>query len=106
MMTYKMVGVADENGRTYESKWGTYSKKDGFKLDIDVPGLDLSELKKLLDSLFHEDLWKLKQDRKKMTQEEIEKALGYKIEIIDVTPKDDHMKNMSEVLNKIFDNLY
>ena len=101
-----MVGVADENGRTYESKWGTYNRTDGFKLDIDVPALDMAETNRLLQSLFHDDLWKLKVERKKMTQEEIEKALGYKIEITDVVQKDDHMKNMGEVLNKIFDNLY
>ena len=73
-----MIGIADENGRTYKSKYGTYSKKDGFKLSE----LSKSMTKeKLLNNLFHEDCWSLKREVKKMTKEEIEKALGYEIEI-------------------------
>lgn len=28
MMTYEMVGVADQNDKTYVSKYGTYNKRD------------------------------------------------------------------------------
>lgn len=73
-----MIGIADENGRTYESKYGTYSKKDGFKLS------ELSKSitkEKLLDNLFHEDCWSLKKNPIKMTKKEIEEKLGYEIEI-------------------------
>lgn len=108
MMTYQMVDLADQNGKTYVSKYGTYNKVDGFKCDpIEVLNVwNEDDFETFVLSLFHDDLWKLKVERKKMTQEEIEKALGYKIEITDVAQKDDHMKNMGEVLNKIFDNLY
>lgn len=79
MMSYEMIGVSDQNDRTYESKYGTYSKKTGFVLS----DLSKSMIKEeLLDNLFHENCWSLKQETKKMTKEEIEKELGYKIEII------------------------
>lgn len=78
MYTYECIGVADQNGRTYESKYGTYNKKDGIKLS----DLAVNMLKEeLIDNLFHENCWSLKKEPKKMTKEEIEKALGYEIEI-------------------------
>lgn len=76
--TYQMIGLADDNGRIYESKYGTYSKKNGLKLSE----LSKSMIKEeLIDNLFHEDCWSLKKIPKKMTKEEIEKALGFEIEI-------------------------
>lgn len=76
--SYQMIGIADENGRTYESKYGTYSKKDGFKLSE----LSKSMTKeKLLNNLFHEDCWSLKKNPIRMTKKEIEEKLGYEIEI-------------------------
>ena len=82
IFSYQMIGLADQNNRTYISKYGTYSKKNGFALSE----LSISMTKEeLLDNLFHEDCWSLKKEEKpkpkKMTKEEIEKALGYKIEI-------------------------
>ena len=32
MHTYEMIGVADENGRTYVSEFGSYNKDKGFDL--------------------------------------------------------------------------
>lgn len=86
MYTYQVIGIAEENERTYESRYGTYSKKDGFNLSE----LSKSMTKeKLLESLFHEDCWSLKKKPIKMTKEEIEKKLGYEIEIDnDVNKKD------------------
>lgn len=76
--SYQMIGIADENGRTYESKYGTYSKKDGFILSE----LSKSMTKeKLLNNLFHEDCWSLKKNPIRMTKKEIEEKLGYEIEI-------------------------
>ena len=73
-----MIGIADENGRTYESKYGTYSKKDGFKLS----DLSRSMIKEeLLGNLCHEACWSLKKNPIKMTKKEIEEKLGYEIEI-------------------------
>ena len=77
MYTYQMVGVADQNGRTYECEYGTYSKDTGFVF----PYVSVNSY--LIDKLFHEDLWSLKVEPKKMTLSEIEKALGYPVEITD-----------------------
>lgn len=73
-----MIGIADDNSRTYESKYGTYSKKDGFALS----DLSISMMKEeLLYNLFHEDCWSLKKNPIRMTKKEIEEKLGYEIEI-------------------------
>ena len=90
-----MIGIADENGRTYESKYGTYSKKDGFELS----DLSRSMIKEeLIDNLFHEDCWSLKREVKKMTKEEIEKALGYEIEINE--PEEKNKPKDNQVIGK------
>lgn len=73
-----MIGVADQNGRTYKSKYGTYNKQDGF--NITNYGIS-NDVEDLIYNLFHEDLWSLKVEEKEMTKEEIEEALGYKIKI-------------------------
>lgn len=80
MMAYQMIGVADQNGRTYESKFGTYNKEKRFVLLDEYREISNSEL---LDDVLHCDCWSLKEEvkPKKMTKEEIEKELGYKIEI-------------------------
>ena len=93
MMTYEMIGVADQNGRTYESKYGTYNKEKGFVINPSYikfnSALDskhiLFSYQKLLDGLFHDNCWSLKIEKpkpKKMTKEEIEKELGYEVEIV------------------------
>ena len=84
MHTYEMVGVADQNNRTYESEFGTYSKSTGFVLNDHSKKLVKENL---LDRLFHDNCWKLKVEEKEMTKEEIEKALGYKIKIKDENNK-------------------
>jgi len=79
MYTYQMIGVADENGKTYKSKYGTYNKETGFVFleDVDV-GADL------INRLFHDDIWKLEEpERKKMSIADIEKELGYRVQIAD-----------------------
>ena len=84
--TYQAIALADENGKTYESKYGTYSKQHGIKLSDKA----IRMLKEdLIEKLFHEDCWSLKKEPKKMTKEEIEKALGYEIEIDDKESKTD-----------------
>ena len=81
IFTYQMVGLADQNGRTYVSKYGSYSNKDGFKI---TNWGDTNKFEDMLNRLMHDDLWSLKKvDEKEMTKEEIEKALGYKIKIKD-----------------------
>lgn len=34
MFCYQMVALADQNGKTYECEYGTYSKENGFRLRI------------------------------------------------------------------------
>lgn len=74
-----MVGLADDNGRTYESKYGTYDKVRGFVFRSTATSMSCASL---ADKLFHEDCWQLKPEPKKMTKEDIEKLLGYEVEIV------------------------
>lgn len=101
MMTYEMIGVADQNGRTYESIYGTYNKQKGFTINPKYitfsTGLNskhiLFSYQRLINSLFHDNCWSLKAEKqkpKKMTKEDIEKALGYEIEIQDNSNNDNN----------------
>ena len=78
MRTSDMIALADQNGKTYVSKYGTYSKDTGF-----VPAFSVHEssVGKLFHNLFHEDCWTARVETKKMTKADIEKELGYPIEI-------------------------
>ena len=98
MMGYEMVGVADQNSRTYKSQYGFYSKETGFVLNKTGLGLGKNEL---LDKMFHENCWELKKEPKKMTKEEIEKALGYEIEIDDGNDKKEIAESEEESNTKI-----
>ena len=103
MMGYEMVGVADQNSRTYKSQYGFYSKETGFVLN--KTGLSLGK-NELLDKMFHENCWELKKEPKKMTKEEIEKALGYEIEIEEPKEKKlEDSKNISKNAQKTKNNV-
>ena len=83
MMTYEVVGLCEDNSRTYVSSIGSYSKETGFVLSDSMDRLDKNTL---ADHLFQVNDWHLKREeekRKPMTISEIEEALGYKIEIQD-----------------------
>lgn len=80
-----MVGLADENGREYKCKYGTYSKEKGFCLNDYATRR--CAIKTLLDELFHENLWSLVQPEKEMTLKDIERELGYRIRIVDPEPE-------------------
>ena len=104
MMGYEMVGVADQNSRTYKSQYGFYSKETGFVLNKTGLGLGKNEL---LDKMFHENCWELKKEPKKMTKEEIEKALGYEIEIEEPKEKKlEDSKNISKNAQKSHKNVF
>ena len=104
MMGYEMVGVADQNSRTYKSQYGFYSKETGFVLNKTGLGLGKNEL---LDKMFHENCWELKKEPKKMTKEEIEKALGYEIEIEEPKEKKlEDSKNISKNAQKTQKNVF
>lgn len=97
MVTYRMIGCADENGRTYKSRFGTYSKEDGFILSKEAERMSRTQL---LWDICHEDCWDLKVEAKKMTKEDIEKELGYKIEIILPDNKNDDSEDIKYVSMK------
>lgn len=106
MMAYEMVGISDHNSRTYESKYGTYNKETGFVLNEVGRSLGKCEL---LDRMFHENCWSMKTEPKpkKMTKEEIEKELGYEIEIKEPEEKklEDNQnisKNAQKTKNNVF----
>lgn len=81
MVTYQMVGVADQNGRTYKCEYGKYNKNDGFIFNN--RGL-VTDVETLMWIFFHEDMWKLDEpERKKMSIADIEKELGYRVQITD-----------------------
>lgn len=80
MFTHEMIAEADKNGKTYQSEYGTYSKSNGF--DFGPRGYALSDTE--LNEMLHQDCWEVI-PAKKMTKEEIEKALGYEIEIVGYT---------------------
>jgi len=102
-----MVGVADQNGKTYECLYGTYNKEDGFKFnDSVVPIVDEFGWREIVNMLFHENLWKLKKDPvKQMTLEEVEKELGYKVEIVK-DKKDEKKEDESDSLRELFSDLF
>ena len=104
MHLYEMIGIADENGKTYISPYGTYSKKDGF--DLRPVGIKhYYDFEKLLYQLVHEDCWRLKVDKKKMTKADIEKVLGYEIDIIDDDVSDNvrtYCRSYDEILKRVF----
>ena len=100
--TYEMVALADENGRTYECKYGTYSKEDGFKFNEEVEIIvEDYGWREIVNVLFHDNLWKLKVEPvKKMSLQDIEKELGYKVQIVDPEPD---KKKVSEKRRKEVD---
>lgn len=104
MMTYEMIGVADQNRKTYESTYGTYNKKQGFVLNEYALSLGKSEL---LDRITHENCWSLKQEKPKprqMTIQEINEALGYDVEIVEEIDEQCPIKIHDNLLEYILTN--
>ena len=104
MMAYEVVGLCEDNNRTYESVLGTYSNETGFVLSKTALSLD----KKILaDRLFQLNDWHLKKEeprRKRMTLDEIEKCLGYKVEIVEENNSEKLEQNNND--NKSTENTY
>lgn len=108
MMTYEAVALADQNGRTYVSKYGTYNKEKGFVINpkyitfqttLDSKKI-LMSYQELINGLVHDNCWSLKVEEPKpkvMTKEDIEKALGYKIKIQE--DKDEETKSEENLCN-------
>ena len=98
MYTYQMVGLADENGKTYECKYGTYNKDEGFKFNEEAQSVVKDGWRNLVYILFHENLWSLKKEPiKEMSLQDIEKELGYRVRI--VTP-DENKKEYEKLSPK------
>ena len=115
MLTYEMVGLADENGREYESVYGTYTKEEGFKFNDAInPIIDDEGWRGFINLLFHENMWKLKkEDVKEVTLADLERELGYKIRIVDPETKHKEYEGLSlkrkeeiqrelDLLNRLF----
>lgn len=91
-----MIGLADENGRTYECDFGTYSKDDGFVFNETAYDFIDFNLESFIGKLFHDNLWKLKQDPvKEMSLADIEKELGYRVRIVDPEPNKEKVSKKS-----------
>ena len=110
MYTYEMVGVADQNNKTYKSIYGTYNKEDGFKvadewkefLVSDDSEESIYNIETLIHNLFHENVWQIVKDEpRKMTLAEIEKELGYRIQIAD--PEINDKKELTDKQKKDID---
>lgn len=97
MLTYEMIGLADENSREYESVYGTYTKEEGFKFNDAInPIIDDEGWRGFINLLFHENMWKLKkEDVKEMTLKDLERELGYKIRIVDPETKHKEYEELS-----------
>lgn len=90
-----MVGLADSNDRTYECGFGTYNKEDGFKFtkkyqeilnDSQYLGEDIKpKVESIINELFQGNIWTLvkEPEPKKMTLADIEKELGYRVQVVD-----------------------
>ena len=106
MYSYEMIGVADQNGRTYKSKYGTYDRENGFQLNGFAYDNDIGDL---LYELLHENCWSLKEEKpkpKKMTKEEIEAALGYEIEIDDIEDRKEKVRVIPNERKKDVDDIF
>ena len=122
MYTYQMVGLADQNGRTYVSKYGTYNKENGFVIKPQYihfskeaePNKILFSYQELINGLFHDDCWSLTVEKpkpRKMTKEEIEKELGYEIDICMKKENEDplcdaYKDSMDDVLKSFLSQFY
>ncbi len=86
MLTTKIIGYAKEDGLTYESSFGEYSDKEGFKFNDYGRKCLKNDPDKFITMLFaDETIWCVKAPEpkpKNMTLSEIEDALGYKINLV------------------------
>ena len=102
MHTYEMVAIADDNGRVYECEYGTYSRDDGFRFNENInPIIQHEGWRDLVNILFHENLWRLKKEPvKRMTLQEIERELGYRVRIVDTEPEKEVSDERREEVDK------
>lgn len=107
MLTTQIIGYAKEDGLTYESSFGTYDKENGFKFNDYGKQCFESDPDKFVTMLFGDDtIWCVKAPEpkaKNMTLADIEKALGYKINIVD---EDKEEKKVDRKAMTLFDLLF
>ena len=80
MTTFEMMKDAEKTGRTYISEDLRFSMKNGFHNNYGTPW-GANAFSELNDVLKLDD-WELLDEVKRMTLKEIEKKLGYKIELV------------------------
>ena len=88
MKTYEMVALAESDGKTYKCDDMYYNRIKGFHDKYFEPwsagaysDYYDNEGRTKLHAFIMEDKWEI-YDAKRMTKKEIEKELGYKIEIV------------------------
>lgn len=89
MTTYEMVALADKNRKTYVNGKLRYNKEKGFHDERgNTSTLEYEYEVDQLNAFIHDFDWE-ELKPKKMTIEEIEKTLGYSIEIIGRSNEED-----------------
>ena len=113
MRVTEMKALADQNGKTYTSVYGTYNKVGGFQITDKYCKANYLDLTTYINDFFSKDCWKIK-SVKKMTKSEIEKALGCEIDIVDeplpinakqenANEKDRELRELSDLEKILFD---
>lgn len=105
MTTNDAFALSMQNTRTYESQYGTL--KDGYfsfneEAKKIIRGHGFEYFARLL---FNESGWKIKQDPivKKMTHDELENLLGYKVQIVEDDKKDTKdYDDFIDIFNRLF----
>ena len=80
MTTFEMMKEAEKTGQTYVTEDLRFSMKNGFHDNCGKPW-NANAFSELNDVLKLDD-WELLDEVKRMTLKEIEKKLGYKIELV------------------------
>lgn len=99
-----MIGIADENEKTYACKYGTYDKQLGFMLNSEGHKYIYDHgYESLINIFFHENLWKIKEEIKEMTLKEVEEELGYRVRIVDPQPNKELSEKDKKEVNETID---
>ena len=94
MNALDMIKYAKEDNIPYESSFGVYNPDKGFEINEYGEKCFKSDPNKFLTMLLNDEtVWHPQPETKKMTLEDIEKELGYKVELINKPVKKVEIKN-------------
>lgn len=77
MTGLNMIAMADENGKTYECKYGTYNKEKGFTIDTNAL-FTIGKTLDIVNKMLHEDIWTVKKEVVNVTLEDVNTLLREK----------------------------